>query len=153
MITADEALVKVLGTSFTVNTKVEGVALIVKTGRVSFSSIADASKNLVVNAGEKALLSDSGITKEPNTDPNFNAWQSKQLSFNDTPLEEVARMIGDAYNVTITINQADAAQIAAKGVTIEFRDQSLSSILKELELITTYEIRQIGEHHYEISIK
>ena len=152
-IKALEASVQVLGTSFSVNTNVEGVSLVVKSGRVRFGSLTDSSRSLVVTAGEKALLNGSSLTKESNQDINFNAWQSGHLVFSDTPLEDVVRSLNQTYGVHITIRNEDAAQIAAKGVTIEFRNQSLASVLKELQLITTYNVRQTGDTDYEISIK
>ena len=152
-ITAEEASIQVLGTSFSVNTNPEGVSLIVKTGKVRFMSLQDSSKTLIVNAGERARLTGSIISKEANTDGNFNAWQTKQLIFNDTPLSEVIRSISDYYGVDIQIRHEDAAQIADKGVTIEFRDQALESVLKELEMITTYSVKKISVTQFEISIK
>jgi len=153
-ITADEARVTVLGTSFSVDTKGENVMLVVKTGKVRFALKADSSRNLLVVAGERAEMSAAGdIQKMVNSDTNFNSWQTGTLSFNNVPLEQAVQALSQHYNVSITINKADAAQIASKGVTNEFKNLSLEQALKELELITTYQVRKLGSSEYEISIR
>jgi len=153
-ITADEARITVLGTSFSVDTKGEEVTLVVKTGRVRFASAGDSSKNILVVAGERAEMSAAGaIQKTANTDSNFNSWQTGTLSFDNVPLEQAVQALSRHYNVSISINKGDAAQIASKGVTNEFKNLSLEQALKELELITTYQVRKLGSSEYEISIR
>lgn len=149
-INAGPALAEVLGTSFTVNTNNNKVELIVKTGLVRFSG---AGQVHLVPAGEKALLAQNTITQQPNTDPNFNAWQSKELAFNNTPLPQVARTLSDYYSVNITLNKTDSAQLSGAKLTARFNNQSLSSVLEEISLITSYHINKVSEDNYEISIK
>jgi len=153
VIAAGDAEVTVLGTSFSLNTRGQGVELVVKTGKVRFALAKDVNNNLVVTAGEKATLSAGTFKKETNTDPNFDAWQTKKLVFNDTPLKTVAATLSDYFGVNISIAPADSAQIAENAVTHEFRDPSLESALQELELITTYQVKKIEDSNYEISIK
>ena len=152
-VAAAGAEVSVLGTSFSVNSKPDGVQLIVKTGRVKFGSATDTAAQLIVVAGERALLSGGKLQKEKNTDRNFNAWQTGLLVFDDTPLSDVARTISEVFGISLEIAPGDAAQISSKGVTIEFRNQDLESIIKELQMITTYNITNNGGNNYVISIK
>jgi transmembrane sensor len=152
-IDADKAQVKVVGTSFSVITKNDAVELIVKTGKVRFSAKADSVNALLVVAGEKALYTKDRITKNKNTDPNFNAWQSKKIVFNNIPLYQVVKTLNDYYQADIRINKKDSAAIYKSGVTESFSNQDLASVLKELSLITTYHIEPKGNLQYEISLK
>ena len=129
------------------------VELIVKTGKVSFSSLKDTTKKLFVSAGEKALLSNSNISKELNTDPNFNAWQSKEMDFNNVPLKDVVQMIGEVYGVSFTIKNEDAGHIADITQNIKFKDQSLESVIEHLQMITSYQVKKLDSNHYEIGIR
>jgi ferric-dicitrate binding protein FerR (iron transport regulator) len=152
-ITAADAYVKVVGTSFSVNTANDGVRLIVKTGKVNFGPVADTSLKFLVTAGERAHLVGNKITKEADIDINSTAWVSKQLVFKNTPLQEIAATLSDYYKVKIALRQDDAAQIATDSVTIRFDNQPLEAVLNELSLTTTYHIQETSKGNYIISIK
>jgi transmembrane sensor len=153
IITAAGASVTVVGTSFSVITGSDSVQLIVKTGLVRFNSLHDTANNVYVGAGEKALFTQNHLQKAVNTDDNFNAWQSKQLVFKNTPLQQVAATLSNYYNVHIDLNAADAAQIAPTTVTITFNNQPLMAVLNDLSLITTYQIKKTDNQHYIISVQ
>ena len=151
IITAAKTEVTVLGTSFSVIAGIDTVKLIVKTGRVNFNPLYNTGSKVIVSAGERAICTNNNITKEANTDPNFNAWQSKQLVFKNTPLKQVAATLSNYYKVNIGLNKKDMAQIAPTGITVTFSNQSLSSVLEELSLLTPYHIKKINDTSYEIS--
>jgi transmembrane sensor len=153
VIDAETTEIKVIGTSFTVSTSKDSVELIVKTGRVNFTPSADTRKKMMVIAGERAVCAGTSISKEVNTDPNFNAWQTKKLVFQRTPLSHVVATLADYYRINITFKKEDAAQLSAADFTDTFNDQSLESVLDELQRITTYTIKKTGDNNYEISIK
>lgn len=153
IITAAETEVSVVGTSFLINTLNQEVELIVKTGRVNFNPIANTAQKVLVIAGERALYAKNSISKSVNGDKNFNAWQTRQLVFENTPLQQVIATLNDYYNVTITLKKEDSDQLSAANVTVTFQNQSLSSVLDELSLTTTYHIQKITDTNYEISIK
>ncbi|HEU4472779.1 MAG TPA: FecR domain-containing protein [Flavisolibacter sp.] len=152
IITAANTEVKVLGTSFSVNTANSQVELIVKTGRVQFSAPDENAAPLLVTAGERALFSGGSFSKTLNTDTNFNAWQSGALIFNRTPVNEVAAALSRYYGINVTLKKQDSAQLSAASVTARFVNQPLSDVLEELSLITSYRIQKTSEGNYEISI-
>ncbi len=149
LIDAGAADVKVLGTSFSVKTGDE-VLLVVKTGLVQFS--AAGREGVKVAAGERAVYQSGTFSKETNTDPNFNAWQTRVLHFQDTSLDAVARTLSDYYGVTIGLAKADAVELANTRVTLELRDQPLDQALKQLSLITSYLVQEKTKGIYEISL-
>jgi transmembrane sensor len=145
--------VQVVGTSFTVSTGNDSVELNVMTGRVNFAQSQSMTNKILVVAGEKALYAGGNLTKKVNLDPNFNAWQTKKLIFQRTPLSQVAADLGDYFGINIVFKKEDAAQLSAADFTDTFNDQSLDSVLEEFEKITTYSVRKTGGSNYEISIK
>lgn len=151
-IEAAQAAVEVVGTSFSVNTNDNRVELIVKTGRVKFGANT-GGEVVFVGAGERAMLAQNAVTKTINADINFDAWQSKQLVFNNTPLPEAAKVLSDHYKVNITLKKEDSVQLSAAAITARFNDQSLASVLEEIALITSYRVQRLSEGNYEISIK
>lgn len=152
-VVAGNADVQVLGTSFNVDESDNIVELIVKTGLVKFGWSGNSDSAILVSAGERAVFNEGALSKTRNTDENFNAWQSKKLLFNNTPLAQVATTLSDYYNVKITLSKQAAVQLSAASLTAQFNDQSLSSVLQEISLITSYRIQQVSEGKYEISIK
>lgn len=145
--------VQVVGTSFLVNTNDNKVALTVKTGLVSFSSKSDGNKKILVAAGEQALFEENELEKTGNADRNADAWRTKQLVFENTPLNTVAAEIRDYYGIDLKIAAADSSRIASTTMTARFNNQPLDAVLKELTAISTYSIRKIDSLHYEIGIK
>lgn len=153
IITASATHVTVVGTSFSVISGNDSVQLLVKTGLVRFNALHDTITKVYVGAGEKALFAQNHLQKQVNTDENFNAWQSKQLVFNNTPLQQVAATLSNYYNVHIDLAGRDSAQIANTNVTITFNNQPLPAVLKDLALITSYQIRKTDNQHYQISVQ
>jgi transmembrane sensor len=153
VIKAATAEVQVVGTSFTVSTNNDSVELNVMTGRVNFAQSRNMTNKIMVVAGEKALYAGGNLTKQVNRDPNFNAWQTKKLVFQRTPLSQVVADLGDYFGINIVFKKEDAAQLSAADFTDTFNDQGLDSVLEEFEKITTYSIKKTGDSNYEISIK
>jgi transmembrane sensor len=149
IITAAETKVQVVGTSFLVNTNNNQVSLVVRTGRVNFSS---GDEKVLVTAGEKALYAANHLTKENNSAENFDAWRSKLLVFDKTPLKEAIADINNYYGIDIRFKQGEAAQMESTQITARFNNQSLQTVLDELSLISTYKIRKLDDIQYEISI-
>jgi transmembrane sensor len=153
IIMAGESYIRVVGTSFSVDATAREVELIVKTGKVNFGSTTDTSNRVLVTAGEKAVFVDNMIRKMPDTDINSVAWMSKELAFEQTPLPEVVAALNDYYKVMITLKKDDSVQMSASKITDQFKDQPLSSVLNDLSLTTTYQIRETSKDNYVISIK
>jgi len=153
LIAAGESEVKVLGTSFTVHEQDSTVEVIVQTGKVQFSSKKHTTQTVVVMPGEKAVLAQDAISKNINADENFHAWQTKQLVFLDTPLQQVAAALSDFYAISISLNTKADSTIGSARITTSFNNQSLQSVLHELSLITSFQIKKLDQTHYEISSK
>lgn len=152
-ITASDAEVRVVGTSFSVNTNKDNVELIVKTGRVRFGSTVDTTIRQMVVAGQRASYADRVLKVSDNSDPNFDAWQTKRLVFRNTPLKEVIAVVGKTYNVSIALKKEDEAQLSEALINDTYNNQTLKSVLDDLSKTTTYHIKSLDDTHYEISIQ
>jgi transmembrane sensor len=152
VIDAAEARVQVVGTSFSVATRPGEVELIVRTGRVKFSSASDPSRSGLVIAGERALLNASGLLKSVNSQSEFSSWTSGSLRFSNTPLPQVAQAVSDFYGVRVKINSTDSISISSEKVTASFTNQDLPSVIEELEQITSLPIVKGNDGSYIIRV-
>ncbi len=100
--------VTVLGTSFQVSEQPDMTEVDVVTGKVRFAA-GKEPEPVILTAGMSASYSNEkkeiDILKEEN--PNNLSWKTKQLRFNDTPLEKVIRDLNEYYQVEI-INKVDS---------------------------------------------
>lgn len=119
-------LVEVLGTSFQLNEKSNRTELYVKTGKVAFS-IKDKDEKLILTEGEAAVYKENEdvLLEESGNNPNVLSWQTKELHFNDTPLQNVIRDLSEYYQVKI-VNRLNNG---SKHLTASFNDRPLDETL------------------------
>lgn len=147
IIHTDNAIVKVLGTSFVVDCSKNTTAVSVESGLVELvNSNADVSVKLA--KGEKGLVSDNnkGIIKKEN-DLNYLSWKTKILTFKETSMIEVGEIIEDVYGIEVKFENPDfksckltaqfnrkkakdAIEIIARTFNIEYEYSNGVAILK-----------------------
>jgi len=126
IITANEASVKVVGTTFNVKTSEALTEVIVETGIVEVSK----KKNAVqLSPHEKATVrkEDAAPEKQANGDELYNYYHTRLFVCNNTPLSRFVEVLNEAYDVNITI--ADP-YLARQPLTSTFKDESLDNILR-----------------------
>lgn len=136
------ALIEDIGTSFLVKDKDSTEEVVVTTGKVKFTELGRLSRNLVLIAGEKAILTKEGFVQNKTTNPNFIAWKTRVLEFRNTPIDRVLQDIHDCYQVPVGLSpdlQADSGKIL---LTARFVNQPVKEMLDEVKLMTGLEIRQ-----------
>jgi ferric-dicitrate binding protein FerR (iron transport regulator) len=120
--------VEVLGTAFNLQTETsEGESvLVVQEGRVRVST-EQASEEYV--AGEKAVYNPETKTlqKIKNNNPNFLAYKTLALNFEQTPLTEVIRQINELYESKIELAQPGLGNCT---LTVKFVNQDLNTLLQ-----------------------
>jgi ferric-dicitrate binding protein FerR (iron transport regulator) len=131
VITADKLQVRVLGTSFYVNTRSSDntMEVVLISGEVRLEYM---DKQMLLLPGEKAVvLEDYGeIVKKHNDDPNFIAWKTKKLRFKDTPLSEIIKVLKKVYHKDIVILNPEILNCR---ITATFDGQSLEAVLNVLQ--------------------
>jgi transmembrane sensor len=145
--------VEVLGTSFNLHADNKKTTLFVKTGRVRFTDVDDVNQTTIVSAGEMAVHDRPALSKQAIADANFDAWHTKELVFNNTPMQQVVSTLSNYFNVKIYIREQDRHQVSATGLTARFTNEPLSTVLDQVALITSYRIHLVEPNVYEISIK
>lgn len=104
IITSEQSVTQVLGTSFNLNTrKGEEATLAVVTGKVSFSS-PQTKNEVIVVANESAIISKEGqAVKSDKSDLNAFAWKTNTLSFNDASLKEVFASLEHYFGIKMAV--------------------------------------------------
>jgi ferric-dicitrate binding protein FerR (iron transport regulator) len=133
VVKALESNIKVLGTSFSVETKPNFVDVIVASGKVAFYYTKKHCDTLFLSTGDKGIFRQNNncFEKLKNTDLNYLAWENHALSFNNSPMAQVILDLERYYNVKVTLTDRS---ISILHYTSEFKNPSLNEVLKEMEL-------------------
>ena len=135
VITAGQAKIRVLGTSFNVNAypETETIEVVVKTGKVEVTNQGQMADNQVIlEPGEKGTLYKNKLKKTINQNPNYSAWLTHDLVFENTPMSEVIASLNSSYHITII---ADDPEINNLNLTAHFTEnQSVDYILDVIVL-------------------
>ncbi|OQX80271.1 MAG: hypothetical protein B6D61_02270 [Bacteroidetes bacterium 4484_249] len=123
--------IKVLGTSFYVNSHKDKpiIEVIVNTGKVAFKT--DRNKQIVLTPGEKGIYNkETGkLQQEKNNDVNFIAWKTKHFEFDNGRLADVIIKISEVYHTNIRIANPEINNCR---ITVTFDNQSLDAVLNVL---------------------
>jgi ferric-dicitrate binding protein FerR (iron transport regulator) len=117
--------------------------VIVTAGRVKCMAEKPAAGEILVAAGETALLNGNGWAKRLQTDPNYLSWKNHLLEFNQSPLDSVLQDIRDLYGVPVMLSPGLRGKSDKIRVTARFSDnQKLQDVLEEISLTTGLKIKQ-----------
>ncbi|MFK7844121.1 MAG: FecR domain-containing protein [Rhodothermales bacterium] len=96
--------IQVLGTSFSVRNRSDEdqISVTVATGKVALGK-SDTNEREVLEAGFQGLLgkSDNVLSHQPNRDPEFLAWRTRPLIFDNTSFEDVVAMLRQHFAIVI----------------------------------------------------
>lgn len=141
IIHVNDALIKVVGTSFNIKNDHSNAEIIVETGIVQV-----IHKKVIVRLKpkEKADIDfQSGkITKGLTTDKLYNYYRTQELVANKTPLWKVVKVLSEIYHVKIEI--ADK-KVANSLLTTTFKVDSLDRILNVIS--QTFNVRIVHQPH------
>ena len=143
--------VRVLGTSFNVQAYPEEptVETAVVTGRVAFIR-AEAGRpstqdTLYVIPNQRAVFTKqtASMHREIGESRDFRAWNDGVLVFQETPLDEVARVLARQYAVQVELENK---QLARCRLTGRFNNQSLREVVSLLSMTGTFGFELTNEH-------
>lgn len=141
IVSGSDARIEVLGTSFDVNTRAgdDKISVVLTSGKVSLYFKGRESENLVLHPGEKAVmtLSDKVITTGINPDPNYMAWKTRQITFDNTSLDQVIATLSKVYQTNIRLGNQ---QLSNCSLTATFNQQSFGSVLNIIKATLDVEI-------------
>lgn len=144
----DDMKVKVLGTSFGVNTSNDRQTISLETGKVNvlLKNSEDEfnllpNEQLIWNARTKEVI-------KRNFDPGRElAWKEDILLLDNVLFSEAISKINEFYGVVFSI---EGESIKAQHITGAFKDQSLEEFISSLEFITNVTVVQETPNHFTI---
>ncbi len=143
MVETEKIKTRVLGTSFNIkayknsNTKVS-----VNSGRVEVE-LKEISEKIVLIKNQQISLRNPGapMLSEDNSE-DFNAWTKNTIVLKNTPLDEVARILENWYDIEINFTDKALGELKISG---KFKDEKLRNILKSIALVKQLEIDFLTE--------
>lgn len=145
IIRSNNLSIRVIGTSFTVkaNPGSPEIEIVVTTGKVAVYEGSDRKNEKSLLAGERALFNKElrQISVNENTNPNFLAWQTGKMVFDDSSITEVLDVLSSVYHRKFLVG---SQAIKKCRVNVSFENQDLITVLKVLEatLDITFEINE-----------
>ncbi|HEY1025898.1 MAG TPA: FecR domain-containing protein [Sphingobacteriaceae bacterium] len=134
VISADDIMVTVIGTTFNVRHAEQETEVIVETGVVK---VTKDNSSVVLRAKEKVSINsrDAGLVKERVTDNLHNYYRSKQFVIDNLPLWRVVEILNEAYHSDIVIA---SRELKEKKLSTTFKEGSLDEILQVIAV--TFEV-------------
>ncbi|MDT8394364.1 MAG: FecR domain-containing protein [Bacteroidales bacterium] len=143
IIEAGKMQIRVLGTSFYVNTKASNnsMEVVLLSGSVQLSY---KDKTMLLEPGDKAVVMKeaNALVKQQNNDPNLLAWKTKVLRFNNTPLCEVVDVLEKVYEKDIRVLNPEMLKCR---ITATFEGESFESVMMVIQSTLNIEIRPNGK--------
>ncbi|MDQ6480707.1 FecR domain-containing protein [Dyadobacter sp. LHD-138] len=138
--TADNSLITVLGTEFSVYTRPKQTNVVLNKGKVELSSYI-GNNPLTMSPGDRATVeSDGEIKIEKLSEKQLvqhAAWKEHRFIFDDTPLKEVAERIHEVFGVVVKINNMELASRTATG---SFPAKNAEELLTSMSYMYSFEI-------------
>jgi transmembrane sensor len=128
-----KADIRVLGTSFNVNTQSNGdVEVTVKTGIVKVTAADELSEVILQKNERVAFNANTGkMQKGLSTNLNYLAWKTHNFEFRETSLHEVFANLEKVYNVKISVS--DTSIYNCK-LTATYENLQASEIVQMIEM-------------------
>jgi transmembrane sensor len=133
--------IKVLGTSFNVNTQAENTKVSVTTGTVQVQSNFTSSQ-VTIQAGYSAKTNEKEIVSYLTDNPNYNSWKTGVFVFTQIPLKAVVEDLNTFYNHTLRLSP-DLKTTC--GLTAQFDHTPIEEILEVLKLTCDLSIDKTEE--------
>lgn len=129
VISVENAEIKVLGTSFNVNSSTNHVEVLVETGKVKFSLAKEPSDAILLEKGDFGILNKNLFTKTAQNDENYLSWKTQLMVFKAMSLYDVAKVINRTYQVNIQFSDTAIQKLP---ISTSFNQTPLDVVLENL---------------------
>jgi ferric-dicitrate binding protein FerR (iron transport regulator) len=133
--------VQVRGTQFNVNTRRGRTQVVLNEGSVALQLPSDEVTALRPGELAEFAAPEARLHKATVDTERFTAWRDRRLTFDDTPLSEVALTLEENYGVRVVF---DDPALRAKRVTGEISAQKIDTILKALSTLFSIAVERSG---------
>jgi transmembrane sensor len=133
IIHTDEAAIRVVGTSFNVDTRAYNseVEVYVSTGIVEVYKPESTNNSVFLHPGEIAAVSGNIINSKIAINENALAWKTGKMDFRDIPWSDAVAMLNKMYNVNIILREPGLSSIKTTG-EYRYPEEPLDTILRIL---------------------
>jgi len=121
--------VKVLGTSFNINTTENNTQVAVTSGKVEVAA-RHSEESAVLIKNQAAFVSEKEFDSYNLEDQNFLAWKTGNFSFDDEPISNVITSLNSYYENKITLLKKDSDCL----LTANFNKDKIAEIMEIIEL-------------------
>lgn len=129
--------VRVLGTSFNINTKEESTKVAVTSGKVEVAAKHNKQSAILVK-NQAVNVTENNLETFELDDQNFLAWKTGVFSFEDQPIAEVVTSLNTYYKDEISLTSKDTDCI----LTANFNKTDLADIIEIIKLTCDLSINQ-----------
>jgi ferric-dicitrate binding protein FerR (iron transport regulator) len=143
IIEAENARIHVIGTAFNVKTfsDTKNVEVLVSEGKVRLQNSQNPKQQIDLIKGDFAELASNNLKTKKISDINYLSWQTKILSFNNTPLQEVITVLNRTYAVKIVLESEEIGKFA---LTSTYNQMKVNALLDAICL--TFNLNQKEEN-------
>jgi transmembrane sensor len=129
IISAGDAVVRVVGTSFSVRSgeSKDNVEVFVNTGKVEVFSKNSPENVVALEPGYLGSITEKETKKYLNNDENYLSWKTKKIVFNNSSLEEVVSVLSQTYHVNLVLDKTNLEDCR---FTSSFENQELDIVLQ-----------------------
>ncbi|MFH0895261.1 MAG: FecR domain-containing protein [Bacteroidota bacterium] len=136
IISAGNFSVEVLGTSFYVNTGMNGdtAMVVVNTGRVAVYKNDKPSERIILEAGDKTIISTTvkPLEKKVNDDINYLSWKTGKIDFRNDRLDKITYTLSRIYRTQIKLTNPDLSNCRITGTyNTDMKLEAVLNVLKE----------------------
>lgn len=138
LISINDALITVVGTSFNVNSENGNIEVVVESGIVR---VTKKGKTIALKANEKLLAEakDTVLMKEAVTDRLYNYYRTKEFVCDDTPLWKLISVLNEAYGANIVIENTELKDLK---LNTTFNNESLGQVLNVISLTFNIKVKK-----------
>ena len=131
IINTAEAAIRVVGTSFNVDSKGSSstVEVYVSTGMVEVYKPESRNNSVFLHPGEIGTVTKNIINSKKTNNANAIAWKTGRMDFRDIPLSEAVEMLNNMYDVNIILKSQGLASIRTVG-EYRYPEEPLDTILR-----------------------
>jgi transmembrane sensor len=147
IIEAENAEIRVLGTSFNVNTRLskDNVEVFVKTGLVELKRKNNGGEKLLIKPGNVGVLTKSKLEKLVNTNNNIIAWKTREIIFREDKMSDVIHILNTVYNTSIICENQEVLNLK---YTSTFANQDINSVLNVICVTFNLKVEYKNENIY-----
>lgn len=124
----EDTKTEVIGTAFYLRAyPAEAVRIQVREGKVAFANLRNQEAVFLTPGQEAVMTAGEPLPQKKEwEDPNFGAWQSKQLQFSDTRLDRLVKTLEVYFDASISIRNPDLHNCR---FTVSFEQPELEEVL------------------------